>query len=117
MRPLRLLTVSVAICGLIGASTAIADPANSVIVINNTSYTLVEFYASSSDSPGWDLNLNMLAGHTLPPGGHMTVPLTFQGGDEGNCMYDFMGVLDGASQAAYQYEVNGCTGDTWTITP
>ena len=117
MKPLRFLTASFALCSLLGASSAIADGGgNHAVVVNHTPYTLVEFYASSSDSSGWDLTQNMLAGRTLPPGGQVTIPLSFNGGSEGNCNYDFMGVLDGASQAAYQYAVNGCNGDTWTIT-
>ena len=119
MKPLRLLTVSFALCSLIGASGAIADEdgGNRAVVVNNTSYTLVEFYASSSDAAGWDQTRNMLAGRSLPPGGQMTVPLTFAGGSDGNCSYDFMAVLDGASQTSYDYGLNGCNGDTWTITP
>jgi len=116
MKPLRILTASFALCGLIGGTSAFAaGGGNSVTVVNSTSYTLVSLYGSSSDAPGWDQTLNMIPGHTVAPGGSITVPLGFSGGDEGDCHYDLMGVLDGASQAAYQYEVNGCSGDTWTI--
>jgi hypothetical protein len=114
MKSLRYLSASLAFWGLIGGSSAFA---NSVTVVNATSYTLVDLYGSSSDAAGWDQTLNMIPGHTVAPGGQITVPIGFGGGDEGDCHYDFMAVLDGASQAAYQYEVNGCNGDTWTITP
>jgi hypothetical protein len=118
MKPLCFLTASIALCSLLSASSALADDGgNHAIIVNNTSYTLVEFYASSSDAAGWDQTQNMLAGHSLPPGGQVTVPLAFAGGSEGNCNYDLMAVLDGASQTSYHYGLNGCSGDTWTITP
>ena len=115
MKSLRYLSASLALCGLIGGANAFADGRN-VTVVNQTSYTLVSFYASSSNAAGWDTSSDLLGGQTVPAGGQTTIPIAGNGGED-NCQYDLMGVLDGASQAAYQYQVNACDGDTWTITP
>jgi hypothetical protein len=114
MKSLRYLSASLALCGLIGGASAFADGGRSVVVVNQTSYTLVSFYASSSDAAGWDTTNNLLTGN-VAAGGQTTIPISGNGGED-NCQYDLMGILDGASQAAYQYQVNACNGDTWTIT-
>jgi hypothetical protein len=114
MKRLRYLCASVALCSLIGASStfAIAD-SNNVTVVNSTPYTLTAFYASSSDAAGWDMTNNLIAGQSVGPGGQTVIPI-----DRGNgCQVDLMGILDGASQAAYDYQVNACDNGNWTITP
>jgi hypothetical protein len=112
LKPVRYLSASLALCGLLASANAYADQGKSVVVVNQTSYTLVSFYASTSDAPGWDMTNDLMAGLTLPAGGQTTIQVAGDG-----CQYDLMAILDGASQAAYQYQVDACDGGTWTITP
>ncbi len=91
---------------------AMADSTKSVTVSNNTTYTMSEFYASSSDSSSWDTSNNLLAGKSVAPGQATTIVIA----DGLNiCNYDLMAVLYGATQHAYQYHVNACDSGSWTI--
>jgi hypothetical protein len=95
---------------------ALAGQAKTVTVINNTSYAMNEFYASSSGAADWNLDHNLLAGQTLASGQSITFTLaTGGGGDSGSCDYDLMAVLYGAAEHAYAYQVNACSNGTWTI--
>jgi hypothetical protein len=112
MKSLRLLPgIVVALC-LSGVPQAIATSSATVKVTNNTAYTMVAFYASSSDSTSWDTNDNLMAGQTLAPGQQTTINI---GTPTTDCTYDLMAVLNGASQYAYTYSVNPCSGGSWTI--
>jgi hypothetical protein len=83
-------------------------------LLQATSYTLNELYASASDNADWDTTNNLLAGRIVGPGQQTTVSIA-----DGSpaCSYDLMGVLYGASQYAYQYQVNTCSGAVWSIAP
>lgn len=97
-----------------GGSAAIASGARTVVVTNNTSYTMTQFYASSSDSSSWNTSSNLFAGQSLAPGQQATIDVSSVEGDD--CTYDLMAVLYGATQAAYTYSVNACGAGSWTIT-
>jgi hypothetical protein len=114
MKPLRYFIAPFVLFSMIGVATANASQAKSMVVTNSTSYTVNEFYASASDSSAWDTSNNILAGQTVGPGQQLTVNIP--DGSE-NCDYDVMAVLYGAAQHAYQYRVNACRGDSWTINP
>lgn len=110
MKLLRCLSVLLFLAS--AAPLAIADSPKSVTVTNNTTYTMSEFYASSSDSSDWDTTNNLLAGKTVAPGQATTIAIA----DGLNaCNYDLMAVLYGATQHAYQYHVNACDEGSWTI--
>jgi len=110
MKSLRCLSILLLIAT--AAPSAMADSAKSVTVTNNTTYTMSEFYASSSDNSSWDTTNNLLAGKTVPPGQATTIVIA----DGLNaCNYDLMAVLYGATQHAYQYRVNACDEGSWTI--
>ena len=96
--------------------SAFADQAKTVRVSNNTTYTLTEFYASSSDSSTWNTSNNLLAGQTIAPGQGTTITIA-GGGDDDTCNYDLMAVLYGAAEHAYKYQVYTCNGDSasWTV--
>jgi hypothetical protein len=113
MRLLRYFSALALLAGVMGTN-AIADGGKSVVVINNTSYTLNELYASASDNSDWDTTNNLLAGQILRPGQEATVSIA---DSSAACSYDLMGVLYGSAQYAYQYQVNACSGYSWTITP
>ncbi len=101
-----LLVLTVAI-GMAGSARA----GGTVMVTNSTPYTLTAFYASPSDYSAWSTANNLITGTPLAPGQSTTVTIT--GWD---CEYDLMGILYGAAQYAYQYEVNACGGGSWNIT-
>jgi hypothetical protein len=101
------------LCGALAAGTARADPpGKTVTVVNNTQYTVNELYASESDDSSWDTSNNLLAGNAIGAGQQTTVTIPDA---SGQCQYDLMGILYGAAQYAYQYQVDACDAATWTI--
>jgi hypothetical protein len=120
-RKMKYIGAMIVLFSLANATTAFAGT-KSVVVTNNTSYTMTEFYASSSDSATWTINPlnNLLIGlsglvNTLLPGAQTTINIIGTGGGEDGCEYDLMAVLQGATQAAYTYSVNTCDGGSWSI--
>jgi hypothetical protein len=99
---------------------AFAGTTKSVTVTNNTTYTLSQLFASSSDASDWSGAANLLtSGQTLGPGQQATFTISTSGGnDDDSCNYDLMGVLYGATQYAYTYSLNTCSdgGSSWNIT-
>ena len=118
MKWLSSMAVLLALFSLTGITSAIAGSGGgpNVVLTNNTSYTVNELYASGSDVSGWDVSPsnNLLNGQIVQPGQSVTISIPGSGGD-GGCSYDLMAVLYGASQYAYQYQVNACDGGGWTI--
>ena len=114
MKSLKYLSALLVLSAVTNVSSTIADSSKKVTVINNTTYTLSEFYASSSDAGTWDTTNNLIAGQTVGPGQSTTVTIA-DGLDE--CTYDLMAVLYGAAEHAYQYQVNTCNGDSahWSV--
>src|SRR5208337_5088130 len=107
MKPLRYLFAILVIFGVTRATSALAHGSKSVVVTNNTAYTMTNFYASPSSSSDWSSSTDLLAGQTLAPGQQTTFNI-----NDGthHCHYDLMAILYGAAQYAYQYEVNACHG-------
>lgn len=116
MKSTRNIAVLIVLFSIAGVTAAIAGNPKSVVVTNNTTYTMTQFYASSSDSSGWDTTNNLFAGQTLGPGQQTTITISGDDDDDDNCNYDLMAVLYGTTQAAYSYSVNTCGGGTWAIT-
>ena len=114
MKPIRVAAIFVTLLGLGGsATTGLADfGSKQVVVINNTNYTMTEFYASPSVNSSWDTSNNLLAGQALAPGQTTTIAIS-DGID--HCHYDLMAVLYGQAEYAYDYEVDACEGDTWNV--
>jgi|SRR5271156_2130586 len=116
MKSMRKIAAMILLFGIAAVGTAMAGNPKSVVVTNNTTYTMVEFYASTSDSSAWDTTNNLFAGQTLAPGQQTTITISDSGGDgDDECNYDLMAVLNGATQAAYTYSVNTCGGGSWSI--
>jgi hypothetical protein len=117
MKSIRNIAAMIVLFGIAGATSALAS--NTVVVTNNTSYTMTQFYASPSDASSWDTTNNLFAGQSLAPGQQATITISANNGDGGEgdgCSYDLMAVLYGATQAAYTYSVNACNGGSWSIT-
>jgi len=93
-------------------TSALASGTKTVVVTNNTSYTVNAFYASPSDTAGWDTSNNLLAGQTVAPGQAATITIA---DGLGECTYDLMAILYGIAQYAYQYQVDACGGGIWNI--
>jgi len=116
MKSIRNIAAMIVLFGIAGATSALAS--NTVVVTNNTSYTMVSFFASPSDASSWDTTNNLYPG-TLAPGQQATITISGNNGDGGEgdgCTYDLMAVLNGATQPAYTYSVNACSGGSWSIT-
>jgi hypothetical protein len=114
MKSLMFLPPMLAIFIVTGVPMALASNGKNVVVTNNTSYTLNEFYASSSDSSSWNTSNNLVAGQSIAPGQSKTV--SYDDGDD-DCTYDLMAVLDGQDQFTYTYQMNTCNGMSahWTV--
>jgi hypothetical protein len=114
MKSLKYLSVLLVLSAVTNVPNTMAGSSKNVTVTNNTTYTMSEFYASSSDAGAWDTTNNLLAGQTVAPGQATTITIA-DGLDE--CTYDLMAVLYGAAEHAYQYQVNTCDGDSahWSV--
>src|ERR1700693_2429038 len=100
MKFLKFMPPIVIVIALAAVPTAMADRTKNITVINNTTYTMTELYASSRyHATDWSGCSNLLSGQSVPPGQSMTIPIS-DGTDY--CHYDFMGVLYGAAQSSYQ---------------
>jgi hypothetical protein len=113
MKSIHKLAAMIVLFSVVGVSATFAANLKSVVVTNNTSYTMTQFYASSSDASSWDTSNNLFSGQTLAPGQQATIDVSSAGG--GDCTLDLMAVLYGATQTAYTYSVNACGGGSWTI--
>jgi hypothetical protein len=112
MKSLRHISILLLVFTAISVPRAIADGVKSVVVTNNTTYVMTEFYASPTANSDWDTSNNLLAGQSVGAGQVTTINIT--DGLE-HCHYDLMAVLYGEAEHAYQYDVNTCHGGTWTV--
>jgi hypothetical protein len=109
--------VLIILFSIAGAGVALAGNPRTVVVTNNTSYTMTQFYASPSSSAAstWDTTNNLYAGQTLAPGQQTTITVDSGDDSDSDCHYDLMAILQGTTQAAYTYSVNACGGGSWSI--
>lgn len=115
MKFLKFVPPAVIAIAIGAAPCARADQTKNITVINNTTYTMTELYASSSyHATDWTGSSNLLSGQSIAPGQSLKVPIA---DGTSYCHYDFMGVLFGAAQSSYQYMINTCDGDsaTWPV--
>jgi hypothetical protein len=112
MKILKYLWVLSGLFFIAAISVARADGGKTIIVTNNTSFTMTEFYASPSVDSSWENTVNLLAGQAIAPG--QTTTITIADGIY-HCHYDLMGVLYGSAEHAYQYSMNACRGESWTV--
>jgi hypothetical protein len=81
-----------------------------VTVINESSRSIVEFYASNEDTNSWEEDI---LGKTILPPGHR-VRINVDDGT-GHCVFDFKAVMRGGAKVIRR-GVNVCRVGTWTIT-
>jgi|SRR6516165_8096821 hypothetical protein len=84
-----------------------------VMIINNTSYDMVGFYASNVDSDSWQENI--LRNNDIPPlqpGQRLRVNVD---DSTGHCMYDFKANFDNGSSAVRR-RLDVCYTNSWTVT-
>ncbi len=119
MKKIGYLLATSVFSGLLAASGALAAGVKSIVVVNSTSYTLDSLFVSpSSAQADWVISVNtnllsLVPGlQSVAPGGQVNVPIA---DDTTECLYDVMAILDGDNNYGYQYQVNACNGDTWTI--
>lgn len=112
MKSVRFLPPVIVLVALAYVPTAMAK---NLTVTNSTTYTMTELYASSTyHSNDWSSSSNLLTGQSIGPGQSATITIS---DGTSYCHYDFMGVLYGAAQAAYDYTVDTCDGGSaqWNI--
>ena len=83
--PARPIAVVAACIGALFASPVVTAEDRGVKVINETSYTIVEFYGSNAGSEDWEEDI--LGQDVLPPG--KSVMINFDDGS-GYCKFDFL---------------------------
>jgi hypothetical protein len=105
---IRLMVLSLFAFSVLGLGTMQAQDRH-VSVINETSRTLVSFYASNILRPGWEEDI--LGFNVLAPGHSVRVNI-----DDGTgyCWFDLKAVFADGSEAV-RYGVNVCRIETWTI--
>ncbi|MGL5009853.1 MAG: hypothetical protein ACRC6I_08215 [Paracoccaceae bacterium] len=93
-------------------SLAMAVPAAAqeryVTIINNTGYTIVNFFGSNTGTSSWEEDI--LGNDVLPSGS--SVRINFNDGT-GYCMFDFLAIFDDGEQLIRE-GVNICELDTFT---
>ena len=104
----------VALLVVLGTNLAVAADSEDgknrrVIVRNDSSLTIDNFYASRVSVDNWEEDI--LGNRTIPPGNEMTINV-----DDGTgyCHYDFKAILSDG-QSVERRDVNVCTAEVWTI--
>jgi hypothetical protein len=80
----------------------------SVQVVNESGFTIIEFYASTQGAVDWQEN--MLVGQSVVSGTTLTV--NFDDGS-GDCAYSFRAVFDDGDEAVGDIDI--CSGSSITI--
>ena len=99
----------VAACLLAAAVLPAAALDRHVVLVNNTDFTIVEFYASSVGQKTWQEDI--LGADVLPPGGRVRINI-----DDGTgyCKYDLKAVFNDGDEVVKQ-AMNVCEVGTFTI--
>jgi uncharacterized protein (DUF2147 family) len=99
-----------AIAALISVATALPAMAldRRVTIINNTGYTIVNFFGSNTGTSSWEEDI--LGNDVLPSGS--SVVINFNDGT-GYCMFDFLAIFDDGEQLIRE-GVNICEISTFT---
>jgi hypothetical protein len=108
MDKMRFLTVLAALA--MSAQVAFADGLNRhVMIINDTDFTMMRFYASNKDSTSWEEDI--FGDDVLPP--HSQIDVNIDDGT-GYCVYDFKAVFDDGEEVT-AYGQNVCELPSWRV--
>ena len=107
---LRRSMLRFAVATALMAATALPAAAldRRVRIVNNTGYTITEFYGSHTDARGWQEDI---LGHDVLPSGS-SVNINFDDGT-GYCIFDFKAVFSDGDVLT-KYGVNVCEIGTYT---
>jgi FlaG/FlaF family flagellin (archaellin) len=108
IQPVVALTLATALfAATIGSAVAME---RKVQINNQTSYTIVEFYASNTGTNDWQEDI--LGSDVLPSGSSVNINI-----DDGSgyCKYDFLAVFDDGDQLV-SADNNVCELDTFNFT-
>jgi hypothetical protein len=107
---LAVTALGFALTGCVETTTTTYSSANrNVLIINNSGYTITNFYGSNSGSSSWEEDI--LGTSTLPSGN--SVNINFDDGS-GYCTFDFKVVFSDGS-VGIEEDINVCTISTYTI--
>jgi len=105
---MRILSVFVALALL--AQTSFAGDLNrQVTIVNDTDFTMMNFYASNRDSTSWEEDI--FGSSSLAP--HSQVSINIDDGT-GYCVYDFKAVFDDGDEVE-ERGINVCEVGRWTV--
>ena len=96
-----------AICVTVGHAEAYD---RRVRLINDSSRTIVSFYASNEDSDQWEEDI--LGRRVVPPGDEILINVD---DGTGHCIFDFKAVMRGGATVVRR-SLNVCQISSWTIT-
>ena len=93
------------------ATVAVDNQDRRVNIVNQTGFTIMEFYASSVGQNNWQEDI--LGANVLPAGRSVVVNI-----DDGTgyCLYDLKAVFEDGDEAV-KYRVNVCEISTFNFTP
>jgi hypothetical protein len=99
-----------AVAALLSLATVLPAAAldRRVTIINNTGYTIVNFFGSNTGTSSWEEDI--LGNDVLPSGS--SVQINFNDGT-GYCMFDFLAIFDDGEQLIRE-GVNICEISTFT---
>ena len=102
------LTLATALFALTNSSAMALE--RQVQINNNTSYTIVQFYASNTGTSSWEEDI--LGNDVLPSGSSVMINI-----DDGSgyCKYDFLAVFDDGDQLVVA-DKNVCELDVFDFT-
>lgn len=105
----RLFAAALAAATLLSASAASAEDRH-VRIINETSHTMVQFYASNTAQTTWEEDI--LGDDVVRPGDDVRINID---DGSGHCKYDFKAVFDDG-EALIRHNVNVCEISSYRYT-
>jgi hypothetical protein len=104
-----LFAACLAAASLFGATSAQAEDRH-VRIINETSHTIVRFYASNTARTSWEEDI--LGDDVVPPGDDVNINVD---DGSGHCKFDFKAVFDNG-QSLIRQNVNVCQVSSYRYT-
>lgn len=110
MKALRIgISIIVLLFGIMYVQAAQAQDRR-VYIINNTSATMTNFYASNINRSGWEEDI--LGSDVLPSGSRIRINIDDR---SGHCLFDLKAVFNNGTTATIN-NFNVCRMNSWTVT-